>query len=682
MGDNSMQSYFPRRFGVLAAGAALSALAFVASPMARGQDAVAGDDVRAVAERFGIRASVLDISLSPSGTKIAWVAPGSNHTEIVNVVDLAGDPEIRQIAANSEIHADLDRCRWATDTRLVCEIHGMAKGGSGTLLPFTRLFAIDDDGSDVELLTERQSFRAMSFKQDGGDIVSLDVAGEEGQILMTREWIEENSMGTRLANSKAGLGVDRVDIESGRRRIEEQPDEKAGYYLADQNGELRFKSRYLTDGRGYLTGEEMLMVRAPGRSNWETFEGVTLGGRPIEDFQPIAVDAQRDALFAYHAINGYRAVIEIPLGDSREAKVLASRNDADADGLLRIGRQRPVIGVSFATEKRAIEFFDEELAGLSSALGKALPNQPLIDFAGASSDENRLLIAASADTDPGTVYLYDKQSRQLEELLPMRKFLVGQSMGAMQPVSYPAADGTQIPAYLTLPPGAAGEDLPAIVLPHGGPAARDYWGFDWLVQFFTARGYAVLQPNYRGSAGYGEAWFGRNGYQAWDVAIDDVSDAGRWLVSEGIADPDRLAIAGWSYGGYAALQSQVVDPDLFKAVVAIAPVTDLELLRDTARRYTNFRMRDRQLGSGPHIAAGSPRRHAEAFRAPVALFHGTLDLNVDVRHSRMMADALKDAGRPVEYLEFEDLQHGLRDSKARVEMLETIDRFLADAFSG
>ncbi|MEP1422177.1 MAG: alpha/beta fold hydrolase, partial [Erythrobacter sp.] len=203
----------------------------------------------------------------------------------------------------------------------------------------------------------------------------------------------------------------------------------------------------------------------------------------------------------------------------------------------------------------------------------------------------------------------------------------------------------------------------------------------WIVQFFTARGYAVLQPNYRGSAGYGEAWFGRNGYQAWDVAIGDVNDAGHWLVSEGIGDPEKIAIVGWSYGGYAALQSQVVDPELYKAVVAIAPVTDLEYLRADARAYSNFRFRDQQLGRGPHIAAGSPRRHAEKFEAPVALFHGTLDVNVEVRHSKDMAEALEDAGKQVSYVEFEDLQHSLEDSDARTKMLDDIDRFLKDSLS-
>jgi dienelactone hydrolase len=206
--------------------------------------------------------------------------------------------------------------------------------------------------------------------------------------------------------------------------------------------------------------------------------------------------------------------------------------------------------------------------------------------------------------------------------------------------------------------------------------ARGEWGFDWLVQFFTARGYAVLQPNYRGSSGYGEAWYGRNSFKAWDVAIGDVNDAGRWLVKEGIAQPDQLAIVGWSYGGYAALQSQVLDPALFKAVVAIAPVVDLGFLADDARGYTSARLVQEYVGTGPHIEVGSSRRHAEKLAAPEALFDGTRDLNVDVRHDRTMEKALNGAGKPVIYHEYEDLQHGLEDTTARIDMLTTIGSFL------
>ena len=166
-----------------------------------------------------------------------------------------------------------------------------------------------------------------------------------------------------------------------------------------------------------------------------------------------------------------------------------------------------------------------------------------------------------------------------------------------------AEDGTQIPACLTVPPGSDGTGLPTVVLPHGGPSARDEWEFDWLVQYLVHRGYAVLQPNFRGLSRYGSAWFQRNGFQSWTTAVGDVNVAGRWLVQTGVADADRLAVVGWSYGGYAALQSPVLDPDLFQAIVAIAPVRDLARLKEDARSYTSFRLVREFVGTGPHVAA-------------------------------------------------------------------------------
>ncbi|MFL0356722.1 alpha/beta hydrolase family protein [Erythrobacter sp. GH1-10] len=643
------------------------------------QESASGESVADTAARFGVRASVLDISLSPSGTKIAWIAPGPEHTEVVKVYDMTSGAGVQTVVSNTEKSGDVSSCEWATDERLICQIYGMGSDGTGTLIPYSRLFAMNADGSDPQQISDRRSYRALGFNQDGGNIVALDVAGEDGRILMTKNYVKEFSTGTRLANEKEGLGVDEIDIRNGRRRVEEQPDVGAIHYVADETGRLRLKVRAQYDANYRLTGDYTYLYRDAESDRWREFENIRIDGEPVEDFEPIAVDAERGTAFGFADKNGFEALAEVPLSDPGAGKMLLARDDVDVDGLIRIGRQRRVVGASYATEKRAIAYFDTELAKLAKDLGAALPNQPLINVVGASADESRLLIIASSDTDPGTVYLYDKSTRQLEQLLAMREYLVDRQMGRMTPVSFPASDGTAIPGYLTLPPGSEGKNLPAIVLPHGGPSARDYWGFDWIVQFFTARGYAVLQPNYRGSSGYGEAWYGKNGFQSWDVAIGDVNDAGRWLVSEGIADPDKLAIAGWSYGGYAALQSQVVAPDLYKAVVAIAPVTDLGYLRNDSRKYTSSEIVEDFIGAGAHIEAGSPRRHPERFMAPVAMFHGTLDLNVDVRHSREMADALEDAGKRVSYSEYEGLQHDLGDSNARAEMLEKIDTFLSSA---
>ncbi len=587
---------------------------------------------------FGSRQSVEYISLSPSGEKIAVIAPSGTHGERLLVVDLAGDATPRAILNNSDKMTDIGYCDWATESRLVCGIFVLTNQ-TGRLLGFTRLVSVDATSGKIEVITPQLSDRALYNNQHGGSILALDVADRPNRILMTRQFVPERSTGTRLASDKEGLGVEEIDITNGRTSNVEQPAEDAVRYIADENGRVRIMVRQPFDTSGNIGSRQIYYYRAKDDDSWRNLGEARVDAQTLTGFYPVAVDTARDVAYGFDTKDGYTALLAIALdGSARREQVLA-RGDVDVDQLIRIGRRNRVVGASYATEKRQVSYIDAELAKFAEDLGAALPGKPLVDIVDASQDESELLVIASSDTDPGMAYLYDKASRQLNELLPLRDRLRGVEMAPMTPVSFPAADGTMIPGYLTLPPGITeARDLPAIVLPHGGPSARDEWGFDWLVQFFVSQGYAVLQPNYRGSSGYGSAWFGRNGFQAWETAIGDVNDAGRWLVSQGMARPDRLAIVGWSYGGYAALQSQAVDPALYKAVVAIAPVADLELLREERRGFTSFALVDRFIGRGPHVrrqpggerylvpsAGAAVPRHGrpERRRRPVAADEGT-----------------------------------------------------------
>lgn len=189
----------------------------------------------------------------------------------------------------------------------------------------------------------------------------------------------------------------------------------------------------------------------------------------------------------------------------------------------------------------------------------------------------------------------------------------------------------------------------------------------------------MLQPNFRGSDGYGDQWRRTHGFREWETSIGDVTAGAKWLAAQGIGDAERMAIVGWSYGGYAALQSGVAEPGLFKAIVAIAPVTDLQLMKDEARGYTNARNIAEYIGSGSHIAQGSPVRNAARISAPVLLFHGDKDLNVGIAHSRSMDKALKAAGKSSELVVFAGLEHSLVDSEARSRMLARTAEFLSTA---
>ena len=313
---------------------------------------------------------------------------------------------------------------------------------------------------------------------------------------------------------------------------------------------------------------------------------------------------------------------------------------------------------------------------LSNALVNALPGETPISIVDSSVDEKKLLIRASSDVEPGKYYLFDKSAGTLNELMDARSNLVGKPLATMKPITYTARDGVKVPGYMSIPAGSDGKNMPAIVMPHGGPGARDSWGFDWLVQFFTAEGYVVLQPNFRGSTGYGQEWFQENGIRSWEIAISDVEDAGKWLISQGIANPEKLAIAGWSYGGYAALQSAVHDPDLFKAAIAIAPVTDFADWKEELRYSASYVNRKEFVGSGPHIEAGSPLRHVERIKIPVIMFHGDKDLNVSYKHSERMHRALTNAGKQSELHIYEGLEHSLLTGEARTDMLTKSSAFL------
>jgi dipeptidyl aminopeptidase/acylaminoacyl peptidase len=348
------------------------------------------------------------------------------------------------------------------------------------------------------------------------------------------------------------------------------------------------------------------------------------------------------------------------------------------DDVVTVSHGTRIVGATFAEDRRRVVYFDREWERLHSDLSRAIPNLPLIDIVSSSADGQRMLIHAGSDNDPGRYFVFDRSSRNLAEIIPARPELEGVRLANVRAVTYPAADGTRIPAYLTLPPGREARGLPAVVLPHGGPSARDEWGFDWLAQFLAHQGYAVLQPNYRGSAGFGDAWLQQNGFRSWRTSIGDIAAGARWMASEGMADPARLAIVGWSYGGYAALQTGATEPDLFKAIVAIAPVVDLQQLRDDYRGYTSASLVERFLGTGPHLVEGSPLRNVRRISAPVLLFHGDRDLNVRVIHSRRMQGELREAGKQSDLVIFDGLEHDLADSAARTQMLTRIAGLLRE----
>lgn len=257
----------------------------------------------------------------------------------------------------------------------------------------------------------------------------------------------------------------------------------------------------------------------------------------------------------------------------------------------------------------------------------------------------------------------------------------GADVGPMRMITYKATDGLAIQAVLTLPPGRNPKNLPFVVLPHGGPSARDYPGFDWLAQAFASRGYAVLQPNFRGSTGYGAA-FENAGDGEWGRKMQtDISDGLAFLAKEGIVDPKRVCIAGASYGGYAALAGVTLQQGLYRCAVSVAGLSDLQTFYDdrmriSASNRTIFRNFQRQIGSGQNLKDISPARFADRADAPILLIHGKDDTIVLYKHSDIMADALKRANKPFELVTLPGGDHWLTTSETRLAMLEAMVAFI------
>lgn len=603
-------------------------------------------------------------SLSPSAVRLAFIQ-NISEPEAVSVLttfDIISGKTFYLLKSDNE-KVKINWFRWANDDRLVISARYESRQGTQRFYE-TRLYSMrfDDQGEEpVNLIDWRRlssRFRSSNHTPQFQDRVIDWLPDDPDHILMSID------LETQLLPSVYKVSVEDARmsrIERGKRQIRE--------WTTDQQGNVR-----IGEALDYESGERTVYYRKTADDDWETlFE---YNAMKEKGFYPRGFAFDPNILY-YSAYKGdYLALYKMDLTTKESTEVYADP-DYDVDGsLIYSPVTRDAIGVNHAQAENGEYYWDDRYDALQRGLDMSLPDMDnyLVSF---SRDENAYILYSESDTTPGAYYLGRRKERKLDILFEQYPQIPLQILSEHSKITYTSRDGMEIEGYLSLPKTGKAP-YPTVIHPHGGPGARDYDGFDYWTSFFTNRGYAVLRPNFRGSSGYGYN-FEQAQMKAWGLQMqDDITDATKWMVSEGIADPEHMCIVGASYGGYAALMATVKTPDLFQCAVSFAGVSSLKHVVMRSRRFVNKEFVKNQIGDDyDDLEDRSPLYNIEPIKTPILLVHGDEDRVVEVRQSRMMADELEDEDKVFKYVELEAGDHYLSIQRNRHRLFDEMDAFLS-----
>ena len=583
--------------------------------------------------------------ISPNGSFYSYMAPYKNRMNIF--IQKIGDSSATQLTFEEK--RDISGYFWPNNEQLV-----FLKDDAGD--ENFHLFGVDIDGSNPISFTDFDGVRAQIIDDlpDQKDFIIIGLNKRNKQV----------------------FDPYRLNLKSGKISIlAENPGNIQGW-MFDHEGKLRIATA-IVDGVN-----TSLLYRDSEQEEFKTI--VTTNFK--EGFSPQFFTFDNKNIIGTSNLGRDKSVVvEFDPSKGKEVKELYGNEDYDVGGVAYSRKRKVITAAYYNSWKSERHFFDQQSKALFEKVQNHLPGYE-ISVSGMSDDENIFIIRTYSDKSLGAYFIYNAKEDNLDKIVEVSPWIDENEMSNQLPISYNSRDGLKINGYLTLPKGYDMEnakDLPVIINPHGGPWARDEWGFNPEIQFLANRGYAVLQMNFRGSVGYGRK-FWEASFKKWGREMqDDITDGTQWLIDQGIADKKRIAIYGGSYGGYATLMGLVKEPQLYAAGVDYVGVSNMFTFMKTIPPYWEpmLEMMYEMVGDVEKDSAMlrevSPVFHVDKIKAPLFIAQGANDPRVNVDESDQMVKAMKEKGIEVEYLVKDNEGHGFRNEENKFDFYRAMEKFLS-----
>ena len=589
--------------------------------------------------------------ISPNGEYFSFTSPYENRMNI-NIQKIGESSSTR---ITNETDRDIQGYFWANDNRI---LYIQDDGGDENF----KLYAVDKDGSNKMDLTPYDSVR----------IELIDDL---------TDFPDEIIIGMNL-ESKALFSPYRLNIETGEiTKLAENTNmfEPISGWMTDNEGKLRIAMK-VTDGT-----KTSILYRDNEEEDFRSVLTVDF----TESMSPLFFDFDNGSV-VYASSNLGRdksAIVKYDLETGKELEVLFSHDEVDVSGLSYSDNRKVLTAITYTTDKRQREFLDTMSEQIYNRLKSELTGYE-IGITSVSKDETKYLVRSYSDRSLGAYYFYNHETDELTLLTEVSPWLDETKLSPMEPISYKTRDGLTIHGYLTLPQGVEPSNLPVVVNPHGGPWARDNWGYNPEVQLLADRGYAVLQVNFRGSTGYGKDFWMASFKQWGQTMQDDITDGVNWLISEGIADPNRIAIYGASYGGYATLAGLTYTPDLYACGIDYVGVSNLNSFLNTIPPYWKpfLEMMYTMVGhpdtDQEMLDAYSPALNSDKITSPLFVVQGANDPRVNIDEADQIVRALREKGVDVPYMVKYNEGHGFSNEENRFDFYKSMTGFLAIHLKG